>query len=60
MEAVFGLLEDGIGMALENLCGDLLASVSGEAMEDVGALSCCCDDAVIDLVRSKLLSLIHI
>ena len=34
VEAVFGLLEDGVGVLLENLLGDFLAAVGGEAVQD--------------------------
>ena len=54
MEAVLGLLEDGSGMALEDLCCDLLATIGGQAMKDMGTRSCCCNHAVIDLVGTEL------
>ncbi len=34
VEAVFGFLEDGVGVEFEDLLGDFLAAVGGEAVED--------------------------
>jgi hypothetical protein len=34
VEAVFGLLEDGVGVEFEDFGADFLAAVGGEAVED--------------------------
>ena len=54
MQAVLRLAEDGVGMLLEDLGGDLLAPVSRQAVEDVGAGSGRLHDAFIDLIAGEL------
>ena len=34
MEAVFGLLEDGVGVQFQHFLADFLAAIGGQAVED--------------------------
>ena len=50
VEAVFGLVEDGLGVGLEGFFVDFFAAVGGEAVHDEGTGSCEFHDGVVDLV----------
>src|SRR5919109_1677110 len=54
MEAVLGLVPDGGTLAVEEVLGDLLAGVSGKAMEHDRALGCRREQLRVHLVGSEI------
>ncbi len=50
MEAIFGLLEDGVGVLLECFFADFFATIGGEAVEDEVAFGGVREEVAIDLI----------
>lgn len=53
VEAVFGLLEDGVGVEFEDFFGDFFLTVGGEAVEDDVAVGGVREEFLIDLVSPE-------
>jgi len=53
MEAILGLLEDGIGMQLEDALGDFFLAVGGEAMKDDVVFMRVGEESFVDLIVTK-------
>ena len=54
VEAVFGLLEDAVGMGLEDLLGDLAAAVGGQAVQDERAGFGAGEEGAVELVGREV------
>ena len=54
VEAVFGLVEDGLGVGFEDVAGDFFAAVGGEAVHDEGGAAGGVEGRLVDLVAGEL------